>query len=88
MRKQDERGKRRKTGMGKNQIIIIIAAVILLAGAGGGIGFYLYNSGQKAEVAEEKAKEADPDKIQEQYDKLKEVQCKRFFGSGNCRVWT
>ncbi len=73
MRKQDERGKRRKTGMGKNQIIIIIAAVILLAGAGGGLGFYLYNSGQKAEVAEEKAKEADPDKIQEQYDKLKDT---------------
>lgn len=71
MRQQEERGKRRKKGMGKSQIIIIIAAFILLIGAGGGIGFYLYNSNQKTEAAKEKAKEADPDKIQEQYEKLK-----------------
>lgn len=72
MRQDEVRGKKRKKGLGKSQIIIIVAALILLIGAGGGIGFYLYNhSNQETEAAKEKAKEADPDKIQEQYEKLK-----------------
>lgn len=75
MRKQDElerkKENRYKKGMTRSQVIIIIVAIILLAGAGGGIGFYLYNSNQKIEATKEKTKEANPDKTQEQYDKLK-----------------
>ncbi len=75
MRKQtafeETRRNKHKKGMAKSQIVIIIVAIILLVGAGGGIGFYLYSSGQKTEVAKENTKEADPDKIQNQYDKLK-----------------
>ena len=75
MRKQDEfegiRGKRRKKGMSGNKILIIVLALVLLAGAGGGVGFYLYNSEQKSKAAAEDAKKADPDKAQEQYDKMK-----------------
>lgn len=75
MRKQDEfeetRGKRRKKGMNGKSILIIVLALVLLAGAGGGVGFYLYNSEQKAKAAAEDAKKADPDKAQEQYEKMK-----------------
>ncbi len=75
MREQDKlerkRTNRHKKGMARSQIVIIIVVIILLVGAGGGVGFYLYNSNQKTEVAKKKTKEADPDKIQNQYEKLK-----------------
>lgn len=65
---QDKRNK--KSGNGK---LIIILAVVLVLVAGAGVGFYMHSSNnKKAEVAAEQAKTADPEKTQEQYDKLKE----------------
>ena len=40
--------------------------------AAGGVGFYMHSSKEKAKVAAEEAKTADPDKTQERYEKLKE----------------
>jgi len=60
--------KKKKSGNGK---LIIILAVVLVLAAGGGVGFYMH-SNKQAEVAAEKEKTADPEKTQEQYDKLKE----------------
>ena len=60
--------KKKKSGNGK---LIIILAVVLVLAAGCGVGFYMH-SNKQAEVAAEKEKTADPEKTQEQYDKLKE----------------
>lgn len=68
---EEKRSKKRKKKNGGNKILIIVLVLILLAGAGGGVGFYLYNSEQKSKAATEEAKKADPDKAQEQYEKLK-----------------
>lgn len=63
--------KKQKKFSGNSKLIIILALVLVLA-AGAGVGFYMYSSNQKAKVAEEEAKNADPEKTQERYEKLKE----------------
>lgn len=62
----------RKKSSGKIGLFVaIIAIVIIIAGAG--IGYYVYSSNQeKKSAAAEKAKKADPEETQEQYEKLKE----------------
>ena len=61
-----------KKKSGNSKLVIILAVVLVLL-AGGGVGFYMYsNNNKKAEVAAEQAKTADPEKTQEEYDKLKE----------------
>ena len=66
-----EQDKKQKKSSGNSKLIIILAIVLVLV-AGGGVGFYMYSSKEKAKVAEEEAKTADPDKTQEEYEKLKE----------------
>ena len=66
-----EQDKKQKKSSGNSKLIIILAIVVVLV-AGGGVGFYMYSSKEKAKVAEEEAKTADPDKTQEEYEKLKE----------------
>lgn len=62
---------RKKSSSKTGLIVVIIAIVIVVAGAG--IGFYVYSSNQeKKSAAAEKAKKADPEETQEQYEKLKE----------------
>lgn len=69
-RKKYVRGRKNsssKTGL----IAVIVAITVVVVGAVG--GFYLYSSNQKKEAAAaEKAKKADPEATQEQYEKLKE----------------
>lgn len=62
----------RKKSSGKTGLIVAIAAIVIVL-VGSGIGFYVYSSNQKKETAAaEKAKKADPEATQEQYEKLKE----------------
>jgi len=62
---------RKKTSGKIGLFVAIIAIVIIVAGAG--IGYYVYSSNQeKKSAAAEKAKKADPEETQEQYEKLKE----------------
>lgn len=62
----------RKKSSGKTGLIVAIAAIVIVL-VGSGIGFYVYSSNQKKEAAAaEKAKKADPEATQEQYEKLKE----------------
>lgn len=61
----------RKKSSGKTGLIVAIIAIIVVM-SGTGIGFYVYSFNQKKEAAAEKAKKADPDETQEQYEKLKE----------------
>ena len=68
--KKYTRGRRKSSGKTGLIIAIISIAVILI---GSGIGFYVHSSNQKKEAAAaEKAKKADPEETQEQYEKLKE----------------
>lgn len=61
----------RKKASNKIGLIATVVAVTVLAVAG--IGVYVYSSNQKKVTAEaEKAKKADPEETQEQYEKLKE----------------
>jgi len=64
------RGRKKSSGE-IGLFVAIIAIVIIIAGAG--IGYYIYSSNQeKKSAAAEKAKKADPEETQEQYEKLKE----------------
>ena len=64
---------RKKKFSGKTGLIMTIIAVIVIITACGGIGFYIHSSNQKKEAAiAKKAKKADPEETQEQYEKLKE----------------
>lgn len=63
--------RRRKKSSGKAGLIAAIVAIVVVAAAG--TGFYVYSSNQKKQTAAaEKAKKADPEETQEQYEKLKE----------------
>ena len=66
-----DQDKKQKKSSGNSKLIIILAVVLVLAAAGGG-GFYMHSSKEKAKVAAEEAKTADPDKTQERYEKLME----------------
>ncbi len=66
-----DQDKGRKKSSGNSKLIIILAVVLVLL-AGCGVGFYMYTSKEKAKAAAEDAKKADPEKTQEQYEKLKE----------------
>lgn len=66
-----DQDKRRSKSSGNSKLIIILAVVLVLV-AGCGVGFYMYSAKQKAKVAAENEKTADPEKTQEQYEKLKE----------------
>ena len=66
-----DQDKKQKKSSGNSKLIIILAVVLVLAAAGG-VGFYMQASKEKAKVAAEEAKTADPDKTQERYEKLKE----------------
>lgn len=68
--KKHVRGRRKSSGK-TGLIVAVLAVVVVLAGVG--IGFYVYTSNQEKKVAvAEKAKKADPEETQEQYEKLKE----------------
>lgn len=69
--KKYTRGRKKKSSGNTGLIAVII--VIIIALAGGGIGFFVHSSNQeKKAAAAEKAKKADPEETQEQYEKLKE----------------
>ena len=62
----------RKKSSGKIGLFVAIIAIVIIV-AGAGIGYYVYSSNQeKKSAAAEKAKKADPEETQEQYEKLKE----------------
>lgn len=70
--KNHSRG-RKKNSSGNTRLIVAIIVIVVLVVSGVGIGFYIHSSNQKKEAAvAEKAKKADPDATQEQYEKLKE----------------
>lgn len=69
-RKNYVRGRKKKSS-GKTGLIVAVIAVVIVVAAG--IGFYVYTSNQEKKIATaEKAKKADPEETQEQYEKLKE----------------
>lgn len=69
--KKYTRGRKKKSSGNTRLIVVII--VIIIALAGGGIGFFVHSSNQERKAAAaEKAKKADPEETQEQYEKLKE----------------
>ena len=70
--KNHSRGKKRKSS-GNTRLLLAIVAIVIVVVAGTGIGIYIHSSNQKKEAAAaEKAKKADPEATQEQYEKLKE----------------
>lgn len=69
-RKNYVRGRKKKSS-GKTGLIVAVIAIVIVVAAG--VGFYIHTSNQeKKTVAAEKAKKADPEETQEQYEKLKE----------------
>ena len=70
--KNHSRVKKRKSS-GNTRLLLAIVAIVIVVVAGTGIGIYIHSSNQKKEAAAaEKAKKADPEATQEQYEKLKE----------------
>ncbi len=70
--KNHSRVKKRKSS-GNTRLLLAIVAIVIVVVAGTGIGIYIHSSNQKKETAAaEKAKKADPEATQEQYEKLKE----------------
>lgn len=67
-----DQDKKQKKSSGNSKLIIILAVVLVLAAAGGA-GFYMHSAKEKAKVAAEEAKTADPEKTQDRYEKLKET---------------
>ena len=62
--------KKKKKSKSNTKIVIILAVIlVLLIGFGGGI--YLYTHQEEKTMAEQQAKEADPEKTQERYESLK-----------------
>ena len=70
--KNHSRVKKRKSS-GNTRLLLAIVAIVIVVVAGTGIGIYIHSSNHKKEAAAaEKAKKADPEATQEQYEKLKE----------------
>jgi len=68
---QEQPLKRNKKSKSNTKIVIILAVIlVLLIGFGGGL--YLFTHQEEKAAAEQKAKEADPEKTQEQYENLKD----------------
>lgn len=60
----------KKKGSSNNSKIVIIIAIVLVLAAGIGCGIYFMSGKEDVNVAKEQTKEADPEKTQEQYEKL------------------